>query len=526
MSNSYHIYLGVPGVKFCWGTTTGVVNCSKNHIVHPFNAGLGFSGVIDFNYLWTDAMNLYEAGTITHFAMLHGDITPDPTQRWLDILMDVMDRRQAVVVSAMSPIKDGRGITSCGVCDPSNPWGAYRRFTSREILNELPSEFDNRIAGYPDKPLLHNTGMWVCDLRHPVFRETNEDGSLKFSFRFPERIVRGPDGKWTHEQESEDWLFSRELWEAGVTNTWITSTPKLTHHGKMDFGSSVPFGKYEHGDEDTAIRWRADLLEKPLSVTQMIEFELGSKCNLGACHKLCPNMHPERYGTLDTSRELDDDTIVNTAVRAYRDLGFTGLVGWIYYNEPLLQMDRMFSLMDQISAKTRARYILWTNGTLIPEDCERFKVFSQVVVSGYNSQSKRGVDRLNAAGIPASINYIEDAQFDGRMENVEPTDRAAPCLRPFTEFIIDNHGNVHLCCYDWQGKASPGNIFQEDFAVIAERWRESLKHIVGDKMTAAAPRFCQDCGHRWSDRHQMHDMSVIDRANRWRKSLMSQEVPK
>jgi hypothetical protein len=46
-------------------------------------------------------------------------------------------------------------------------------------------------------------------------------------------------------------------------------------------------------------------------------------------------------------------------------------------------------------------------------------------------------------------------------------------------------------------------------------------------MTAAAPRFCQDCGHRWTDKHQLHDQPTIDRANRWRKALMANkpEVP-
>ena len=525
--NAYHVYLGVPGVSICWGTVTGVVNSTSKHVVHPYNGGLGFSGVVDFNTLWTDAMNNYEAGKITHFAMLHGDITPDPSQRWLDILMDTMEERQAVLVSAVSPIKDGRGITSSGICDPANPWSSYRRFTSREILNELPKAFDNRLAGYPDKPLLHNTGMWVCDLRHPVFRQTNPDGSLKMFFRFPERVIRGEDGQWVKQQESEDWLFSRELWEAGVTNTWITSEPKLTHHGRIGFQNWTEFGQFTAGDENTAHLWRKDLEAKPLALTQLLEFELGKKCNLGHVHSQCPNMNPERFAGLATSKELDDDTIVNCAVRAYRELGFTGLVGWIYYNEPLLQMDRMFGLMDRIKAETpKARFILWTNGMLIPEDCERFKAFSQVVVSEYNEQSRRGYERLVAAKLPASIRIIENAVLDNRLLQVEPADKSKPCLRPFTEFVIDHHGNTHLCCYDWRGEAFRGNVMAEDFGELAARWRAMLPHICGDAMTAAAPQFCQDCGHRWSDRHQGHDEAVIKRCERWRTSLRNPQEAK
>lgn len=519
----HQVYLGVPGVRICWGTVTGVIQSTAKHVVRPFNGGLGFSGVVDFNTLWTDAMNMYEAGNITHFAMLHGDITPDPNQKWLDILLEVMDAKQASLVSAHSPIKDGRGITSSGICDPTNPWGAYRRFTQREILNDLPSDFNNILAGYPDKPLLHNTGMWVCDLRDPAFRATNPDGTLKFIFRFPERIRRGSDGKWAKEQESEDWLFSRELWEAGIRNTWITSRAKLTHHGRMDFPNWVEFGQFQDGDENTADRWRVDEEKKPLSLTQMIEFELGDKCNLGHLHTQCPNIRPERWAGLDTSRELDDDTIVACAVRAYRELGFTGLIGWIYYNEPLLQMDRMFGLMDRIKAETpKARFILWTNGTLIPEDCGRFGAFSQIIVSGYDENSRRGYDRLKAANLPINqemIRIIENAKFDDRLHQIAPADKSAPCLRPFTEFIIDHHGNVHLCCYDWQGKAFSGNILAEDFGVVAQRWRDLLPHLAGTNMTAAAPQFCQECGHRWVDRHQGHDKPTLNRVERWIKNL-------
>ena len=526
MSEQHKVYLGVPGLQFCWGTVTGVVNSSAKHVVRPFNGGLGFSGVVDFNLLWTDAHNLYDAGEITHFAMLHGDITPDPAQRWLDILLDIMDEHEAAMVSAVSPIKDMRGLTSSGICDPDHHWEAYRRFTQREVLNDLPETFDNVAAGYPDNPLLHNTAMWACDLRNPAFHATNPDGTLKFTFRFPEKIVRGEESnRWEKYQESEDWLFSRELWEAGVTNTWITSKPRLTHHGKADFQSwNRDFGNFRHGDDNTAHRWRKDTEARPLALTQMLEFELGSDCNLGKSHVNCPNTHPERYGALDTTRVIDDDTIVDCAVAAYRDLGFTGLIGWIYYNEPLLEMDRMFGLMDRIKAEApKARFILWSNGMLVPEDCTRFAAFSQIVISEYNEASAEGFKRLEAAKLPGTLRLLEDAQFDNRMIQIQPTDKAAPCLRPFVEFIVDNHGNVHLCCYDWQGWATPGNILDEGFAEVATRWRDGLADIAGDKMTAAAPDFCQRCGHRWSTKHQAHDQRIMERANRWRKALRQPE---
>lgn len=518
--NNYCVYLAVPGKQFCWGTTTGVINSTAKHTVQPFNAGVGFSGVEDFNLCLIDALNLYERGEVTHFAMLHSDIEPDPEQRWLDILLDEMDARNAVVVSAHNRLKDGSGNTSSGICDPANPWqGAYRRFTVREILRDLPETFNNVLAGYPDRPLLHNTGCWVADLRHPIWHETNDDGSLKTLFRFPERAIRGNDGTWIHQRESEDWCLSRELWERGCkSNTWITSRVRLTHYeGSRGYQNWVDAGVYQDGDEVTAHRWRPERDAKPLALVQLLEFELGSKCNLGHVHHECPNLHPERYGTLDTSRELDDQTIVDCAVRAYQELGFQGLVGWIYYNEPLLQADRMFKLMAEIKDQVpRARFILWTNGMLIPEACEHYRQFEQIVISGYNEQSRRGMERLSAQRI--NCRYAEDAGLDSRMAQLTIQPDMKPCLRPFVEFIIDNHGNHHLCCYDWQGRGSLGNVFTRDFAELAKEWRAQLPAIVGDTMSDGAPAVCRSCAYKW-DKYQQHDERIVERARRFRAGL-------
>jgi len=520
MSNEakrHNVYLAIPGKQFCWGTTIGVINSTRKHAAHPYNGGMGFSGVIDFNLCLTDALNLYEEGKVTHFAMLHGDISPDSNQHWLDILLDIMDEKGAAVVSAVSPIKDFRGVTSTGIGDPNDPWGAFRRFTMKEVLTQLPETFDAADSGYPDKVLLHNTGCWVADLSHPFFHETNQDGSLRHFFEFPERIVRNKEGKWEHQQESEDWHFSRQLWEAGVYNTWITRKVRFMHKGGIEFPNYEDFGQFKNGDENTAAKWRTELEAKPLALTQMLQFELGTECNLADQHDRCPNRSPLRYAGLDTSHELDDHTIIGLAVQAYRDLGFTGFVGWIYYNEPLLQADRMFSLMERIKAEApQARFILWTNGTLMPEECERFAQFEQIIVSGYNEQSYRGRERLLAKKI--NLRYMDKPELDGRLHQITPADASAPCFRPFVEFIIDNYGNTHLCCYDWQGKSTFGNVFHEPFPIIAQRWRDMLPSIAGHKMSGEAPACCVACGHRW-DKYQCHDERIVDSARRFRASL-------
>lgn len=513
MAEQHRIFLAVPGPQICWGTLTGVVHSTRKHIAYPHNGGIGFSGVEDFNILWAEAINDYERGEITHFAMLHGDITPSMDAPWLDVLLEEMDARGAALVSAVSPIKDSRGVTSSGIADLDDPWRPWRRFTIREILQHFPETFSAADLGYPDRPLLHNTGLWVCDLRRPEFRRTRAN-ELDLYFRFPTRAVRGEQG-FIHQRESEDWAFSVDLWLRGIRDTYITRRIKLTHHGRADFVNHAPWGDFLEGDENTADKWRAEREKLPLYPLQLLNFELHPECNLGECHAWrCPNRSPERWASGVRQSPMTDDLIIAAAVAAYRQCGFNGLVGWAYYNEPLIQEGRMFALMDAIRARVpEARFILWTNGTLIPEMCWRYGQFSQIMVSNYGEESARGIARLKTAGIEC---FELPADLDDRLEKRDPPDNAQePCLRPFVELAFDAYGSAHLCCYDWRGEFLLGNLHQQSFQTIAEAWRTAARKIAGETMADDAPEVCRRCARRWS-RHQQHDAAIVARARRLR----------
>lgn len=85
------------------------------------------------------------------------------------------------------------------------------------------------------------------------------------------------------------------------------------------------------------------------------------------------------------------------------------------------------------------------------------------------------------------------ANLDDRLEcpRCEPSNRR--CGRPLLEFIIDAYGNHHPCCYDWQGKASLGNVFVDGFAAIVERWRNFQGLLCGSEMQPGAPEYCRSC---------------------------------
>lgn len=436
------------------------------------------------------------------FAMLHSDIAAEPG--WLDKMLRIMDERDADIVSVVAPIKDQRGMVSVATYDERDE---LRILTLDEIHDKLPETFDISDKWFAEigaKILAVNTGLMLMRLDRPWLRKWS-------GFRIVSEI------RWTDEQihchvVSEDWDMSRELSKLMLPPRIVATRAVRLHHRGFNVWPNIPIHR------DTMARGVLPTKDiGPLSLVQILEFELGRECNLGQAHRTCPNRHAERYGTLDTSRELDDDTIIHCAVTAYTKLGFTGLIGWIYYNEPLLQQDRMFALMGRIkSAVPQVRFMLWTNGYLIPEQCGHYDQFEQIIISGYSDMSRRGLDRLNTKHIP--VRWINNPRLDDRLLQVAPADANAACLRPFVEFIIDNYGNTHLCCYDWQGQGSWGNVFHDDMHTLALRWRKMLPDIAGVSMNGRAPDVCHRCGHRWSQ-YQTHCGEIVALARQWREGL-------
>ena len=180
---------------------------------------------LNFNRAWADALNRRSDG-VTHFALQHDDITPEPG--WADTLADILDATGADAVCPVIPLKDRRGLTSTGVMLPGS-MGRTRRLTLREA-HALPTVFgvsEARAGLAIDDPfavLLINTGLLVVRLDRPWVE------------RFPgfqngyDGVHRGPDGRWRAGCFSEDWTFS--AWCAGNgVKTLATTAVRCVHHG-------------------------------------------------------------------------------------------------------------------------------------------------------------------------------------------------------------------------------------------------------------------------------------------------------
>lgn len=212
---------------------------------------------LNFNPLWADALTRGMRGEIDYFAMMHADLSvvdSEPGRRWLDILVEELERADVPFLSVPNAIKDARGVTSCGVGDPADRWHPFRRFTLRE-LEAMPLTFQVGDTPHPDKFLLHNEAMCLADMRDTRWYYPDEVSRCRFHFHVEEEIRLGETGRWERRQETEDWSFSRDLWKAGMDSA-ITRRVKLYHLGQLPYPNWGEVGLYENGDEDSADKWR------------------------------------------------------------------------------------------------------------------------------------------------------------------------------------------------------------------------------------------------------------------------------
>ncbi len=232
-----------------------------------------------------------------------------------------------------------------------------------------------------------------------------------------------------------------------------------------------------------------------MRLCQLLVLEAGPDCNYAERHPSCPTLDPDRFAGLDTTRRLDEDTMVNLAATAYLSLGFQGFVGFHYHNEPLLYLDLIERVAKRVRRRSRrARFLLWTNGSLItPENARRLRIFEWAVITDYDGRDfgflRRYVPQVSL--VPAA--------FDARRDRLVAARSLDRCVRPFTEFIVDCRGNVHICCWDWRGLASPGNVFTHDLGELVRRVEEIQDRVAGARMSSDAPDSCLRCPKRFSE---------------------------
>lgn len=181
----------------------------------------------NFNHHWCEALNLRESRGLRYFVMIHGDIHALPQDRlgeplpcWLSHLTYLLERENLDALSAVVPIKEGRGEdTSTGGLMPD---GLIYRLNQQQLA-QMPQTFS---AGWFKERTVHtlliNTGLLVMRLDRPWCEE--------FLWTIRDTVQRDEDGKFFPNCVSEDWGMSLWFAERGIPYGCTTEIP-IAHQG-------------------------------------------------------------------------------------------------------------------------------------------------------------------------------------------------------------------------------------------------------------------------------------------------------
>lgn len=200
----------------------------------------------NMNALYAMALTSRKTFGTEWFAMLHADISPPVC--WIDALIDRAEEVGADLMTAISPIKDKRGLTSTGIGHPNTQWIPWSRLTLKQVNHEsFPETFDidgavDALAKLPDdlrleapkSHLLVNTAAMVVRVNRPFSEHVH--------FSVADKIFDLGDGKFLAKTESEDWRFGKEVAARGG-RVFATSVLGLEHHGDASYNSYDTWGQ-------------------------------------------------------------------------------------------------------------------------------------------------------------------------------------------------------------------------------------------------------------------------------------------
>lgn len=185
------------------------------------------------------------------------------------------------------------------------------------------------------------------------------------------------------------------------------------------------------------------------------------------------------------------------------------MVGFQYYNEPMLYIDRIQKVIERVP---EVDYLLWTNGTLLDRSIEKNEIltlFKQVVITCYNKEELSFYEVLKEYYKNICIVTWE---LDNRKEMYEKGVRNVyGCMRPVWEIPIDYYGNIHLCCRDWKESYKIGNIKKDKLEIILNNsaYQNVLGSVYKNHLDLnVCPELCKRCdnpmympdiGHRFED---------------------------
>lgn len=219
-----------------------------------------------------------------------------------------------------------------------------------------------------------------------------------------------------------------------------------------------------------------------------LSHEIGTTCNMTPKHTKCPSNKINRYANVNTDFPISDELILQDIEIAYK-FGFNGLLTWHFYNEPMLEIERIERLEKHIhSINKDAKLCLWTNGSLIKDndpDWKRYDIFDSIIISNYQKRDWRWFKELRSGIVTAK------GTLDHRLNPVPGNVNG--CSRISKELIIDAYGNWRLCCADFVGGAVRMNVKNDGFYAIICEYNRLKDLIKQNPQPEEVPEICGRC---------------------------------
>ena len=223
--------------------------------------------------------------------------------------------------------------------------------------------------------------------------------------------------------------------------------------------------------------------------TSRVTFELSTTCNLSHVHKDCPT-HQWR----DSPRFLPARIVYHVLDFMAAD-GFSREIAWHNYNEPTMD-PRLFLFLDAARQRMPGvrQYILSNGVTMCQTLLDELAAHgvTRLWFTAYTDDVEKRLRALDHQAI-AQWRIERRSTLDRRLAIYDRDKRPCDdvCFEPLENMLIRATGRVDLCCNDWRGDYTYGDLNSTSFEAILKsgKMQEVWQRLkIGDRFLPICKR--------------------------------------
>lgn len=193
-------------------------------------------------------------------------------------------------------------------------------------------------------------------------------------------------------------------------------------------------------------------------LTKHVNLELSNLCNYGNVHKKCP------VNKLQAEHNIIPSKIIYDVFSTLERFKYSRMITFCCYNEPLID-PRLFEFVRAARKACPDSIVrITSNGFYLNQSLALELVDAGVTSLGITAYTPSEVERLKKIHLPihyAVMPSIPSHDMDDRLGlygELPLINLDIPCLAPLFQIIVNAKGRVVLCCYDWKGLYTYGDL--------------------------------------------------------------------